>query len=307
MKFWKDLSHVYMLLLYLVIDAAVITLCFYTDRMMGIVAASLCVMFTVLRLTGEAMRDARICALNRRVEKTLSGEEKPVPPSEKRSMLYELGRNVYKLALKLSDREAELRRDREENDMLLRGIAQHLILRAEELPANVHRRELIALAHDMESLTELHGDPVAQENIAPVGAAEIWNGALVMAGETLRLQHIRSSVEASAHAYVTTCPRDLLINGLRGLLETCARHAAVGTSWTCTAKETPVYTEFRISSDQFDWSAQELATVFDSRADAEPALVYLARLAEVYSGEVRAERTEEHTAHLIFRLYRATR
>ncbi len=307
MKFWKDPAHVRMLLLYLLVSGVACALSFLTDQVMGIVVAALCVMFTVLRLTAEAVRDGRVRAMNRKVEKVLSGEEKPLPPDGGGGAMYELGGSVYKLALKLSDREAELRREREETDLMLRGIAAHLVQRAEELPANVHRRELIALAHDMENLAELHGEPVPQEAIEPVSAASIWEDALVMAGETLRLNHVTVNVEASARAYAATCPRAMLISGLRGLLETCARHAAVGSSWVCSAKETAVYTEFRVTSDRFDWDGEALSSVFDSRADAEPALVYLARLAVIYSGEVRTERTEENTAHLVFRLYKSTR
>lgn len=307
MKFWKDPAHVRMLLLYLFVSGVACAFSFYTDPMMGIVVAALCVMFTVLRLTAEVARDSRVRAMNQKVMKTLGGEEKPLPPDGGRGAICELDGNVYKLALRLSDREAELCRERAENDLLLRGIASHLVVRAEELPANVHRRELIALAHDMENLADLHGEPVQPEAIEAVSAATVWNDALVMAGETLRLQHITASVEASARAYVTTCPRAMLISGLRGLLETCARHAAVGSSWVCSAKETAVYTEFRITSDHFDWKGEALSSVFDSRADAEPALVYLARLAMIYSGEVRTEQTEGDTVHLILRLYKATR
>ena len=307
MKFWKNPAHICLLLVYLVIGAAVSILCFYTDLITGVVAATLCLMFTVLRLTGEAVYDARVRSLSRSVRATLTGEKKPVPSEKRRGALYELDSNVYKLALKLSDCEDIVCRERRENELLLRGVARHLIERAEELPANVHRRELIALAHDMENLAELHGDPVPQEKIEPSTAADIWQGAMVLANETLRLQHIQTNVEAGPRVYVTTCPRLMVINGLRGLLETCARHADVGTSWLCSAKETPVYTEFRISSDRFDWGIEEFAALFERRADAEPALVYLSWLAMLYNGEVRTERGEDGMCHLIFRLYQVTR
>ena len=243
----------------------------------------------------------------RKVVKALNGEKKPSPPDGRRGAMYDLDNNVYKLALRLSDSETALCREREENEQLLRGIAAHLVLRAEELPANVHRRELIALAHDMENLAGLYGESGAQEAIEPVSAATVWNDALVMAGETLRMHHITANVEAPARAHVTACPRMMLISGLRGLLETCARHAAVGSAWVCTAKETAVYTEFRITSDHFDWKAEELSSVFDLRADAEPALIYLARLTALFNGEVRAEQTEENTVHLILRWYKSVR
>ena len=307
MKFWKNPAHIRMLLCYLVIGGAVSGLCFYTDLTLGAVAASLCVLFTVLRLTGEAAYDARVRSLSRRVRETLEGKKKPMPSEQRKGALYELDGNVYKLALKLSDCETTLHRERHENELMLRGIAVHLTERAEELPANVHRRELIALAHDLENIADLHGDPVPPERIEPSAAAEIWQDAIVLATETLRMQHIQTNVEAGARAYVTTCPRELVTHGLRGLLETCARHADVGTSWACSAKETSVFTEFRISSDRFDWGSEEFAALFTRRADAEPALVYLLWLAMLYHGEVRTEREESGMRHLIFRLYQPTR
>lgn len=307
MRFWKNPAHIRTLLLYLLASVAIGFVCFTYDREMGLVTVVVCVMFTILRLIGEQVHDARMRALSRKIEMTLSGEGKPTLPEGKRGALYELDGNVYKLALKLADCEAARKHEREDNDALLQGMAQHLIQRAEELPANVHRRELIALAHDMENLAALRGEPVPQESITPVSAADIWQDAMVMAGETLRLQQITVNVTAGPRAYVTTCPRVMVVNGLRGLLETCARHADVGCSWECTATENPVYTEFRISSDRFDWSAAQLPTLFDSRTGAEPALTYLSRLAAVYSGEVRTERTEGCVSHLIFRLYQAAR
>lgn len=296
-----------MKLLYLLASAAVCGVCFYTDLTLGIVAAVICVMFFVFCLVGDARQKARLRGMSRKIEETLRGSEKPALPEGKGGALYELDCNVYKLALKLSDCEADRAKEQRENDMLLRGMAQHLILRADELPANVHRRELIALAHDMEGLAALHGEPVAAENIAPTGASEVWSDAMVLAGETLRLQQITANVECGARTYVTTCPRDRLVDGLRGLLETCARHADVGSSWTCSAKETAVYTEFRISSDRFDWDSEQFASLFDSRTDAEPALVYLSRLSAIYNGEVRTTRTDGQMCHLIFRLYKAAR
>ena len=307
MKFWKNAAHVRMLLFYLLISAVICGLCFYTDWMMGIAAAAACLLFTVLRLSGEAVYDARVRSLNQCVEEALRGEKKPMLSGKRRGALHELDCNVFKLALKLSDSEARRRRERKENELLLRGIAAHLVLRAEELPANVHRRELIALAHDMENLADLEGEPVAREEIEFSKAADIWQDAMVLANETLRLQQICSEVDASPRAHVATCPRVLVAHGLRGLLETCARHAEVGSSWLCSARETPVYTEFRISSAHLDWDAAAFPTLFEPRADAEPALIYLARLAMIYNGEVRAERDAEGVTHLIFRLYRETR
>ena len=307
MKFWKNPAHVRTLLFYVLISAAVCGVCFYTDWVLGAVAASLCVMFTVLRLLGESVYDARVLSLSRRVLETLSEEKKLAPSQKRHGALYELDSNVYKLALKWDDCEKTLSRERRENELLLRGVARHLIERAEELPANVHRRELIALAHDMENLADLHGGVIPQEEIEPFTAADAWKDATVLANETLRLQQIQSHVEAGARVHVMTCPRTMVINGLRGLLETCARHAEVGTDWLCTAKETPVYTEFRISSDRFDWSDTEFAALFERRADAEPALVHLSWLADLYHGEVRTEREESGMRHLIFRLYTLTR
>ena len=307
MKFWKNAAHIRMLLFYLLISAVICGLCFYTDLTMGIVAAAACLLFTVLRLSGEAAYDARVRSLNRCVEEALRGEKKPAPTAKSRGALHELDSNVFKLALKLSDSESRRRRAQKENELLLHGIAAHLILRAEELPANVHRRELIALAHDMENLAALEGEPTALEEIGFSKAADIWQDAIVLADETLRLQQIRSETESAPRAHVTTCPRELVVNGLRGLLETCARHAEVGSSWLCSARETPVFTEFRISSAHLDWDTRAFPTLFDHRADAEPALIYLARLAMIYNGEVRAERDAEGVVHMIFRLYRETR
>ena len=307
MKFRKNPAYIRMLLCYVVIGAAVSALCFYTDFTLGVVAAALCVMFTVFRLVGEAVYDARVRSLSRRVSEALSGVKKLVPSEQRRGALYELDSNVYKLVLKLSDCENTLHRERTENELVLRGIATHLIERAEELPANVHRRELIALAHDMENIADLHGDLVPQDMIEPSAAAEIWQGATILANETLRLQQVQMNVEAGPRVYVTTCPRELVIHGLRGLLETCARHADVGASWLCSAKATPVYTEFRISCDRFDWDDAMFASLFERRADAEPALVYLSWLAMLYQGEVRTERGEEGMYHLIFRLYQLSK
>ena len=159
MKFWKDPAHIRTLLFYLVASAAICAACFYIEMAWGITVAAACVMFTVFRLVNDMVYDARVRALNRRVEAALRGDRKISASNEKRGELYELDRNVYKLALKLADSEEKLEHEQEENEALLRSMAQHLILRADELPANVHRRELIALAHDMENLAELHGEP----------------------------------------------------------------------------------------------------------------------------------------------------
>lgn len=307
MKFWRNPAHIRTLFFYLIAAAAIGTVCFWYDPILGVIIAVVCLMYTILRLVGEMMHDIRMDALSRKIEKTLRDGGKPALPDGKRGSLYELDSNVYKLALRCADSEEARARETAETDALLRGIAQHLIQRAEELPANVHRRELIALAHDMENLAALDETPAAPESIAPVSAADIWQDALVMAGETMRLQQITATVEAAPRAYVTTCPRAMLVNGLRGLLETCARHADIGSAWTCTAKETPVFTEFRICSDHFDWSARECISLFDIHSGVEPALVYLARLAAIYSGEARAERAEGQTCYLIFRLYKTTR
>jgi hypothetical protein len=307
MKFWKNAAHIRMLLFYLLISAVICGLCFYTDLTMGIVAAAACLLFTVLRLAGEAAYDARVRSLNRCVEEILRGEKKPVLSAKSRGALHELDSNVFKLALKLSDSEARRRRAQKESELLLRGMAAHLVVRAEELPANVHKRELIALAHDMEHLADLEGEPIALEEIGFSKAADIWQDAIVLADETLRLQQIRTETEISPRAHVTTCPRDMVTNGLRGLLETCARHAEVGSLWLCSARETPVFTEFRISSAHLDWDAKAFPSLFDHRADAEPALIYLAKLAMIYHGEVRAERDADGMSHLILRLYRETR
>lgn len=302
MKFRKNPAHIRTLLFYLLATAAVGGVCFYYSFELGAIMTVVCLMFTILRLVAEQVHDTRIRALCRKIELTIQDGRKPSLPEGKRGALYELDSAVYKLTLKLSDCREAHRHDREENDALLRSIAAHVIVRADELPANVHRRELIALAHDMENLAALHREDVPVTGDTLISANDIWQDALVMAGETLRLQQITANVTAKANAFVN-CPRTVVAGGLRGLLETCARHADIGSCWECSATENPVFTEFRISGDRFDWSAEQLAFLFDSRTGAEPALVYLSRVAGVYGGEVRAERTEGHMCHLIFRLY----
>ena len=302
MKFWKNPAHIRTLLFYLLATAAVGGVCFYFSFELGAIVTVVCLMFTILHMVAEHVHDTRLHALTRKIELTMQDSRKPRLPEGKRGALYELDNAVYKLALALSDCREAHRHDREENDALLRSIASHVIVRADELPANVHRRELIALAHDMENLAVLHREDIPSEDHTPISAGDLWQDALVMASETLRLQQITANVNARSHAYVT-CPRAVVVSGLRGLLETCARHADVGSCWECTATENPVFTEFRISGDRFDWSTEQLSSLFDSRTGAEPALVYLSRIAGVYGGEVRAERTEGHMCHLIFRLY----
>ena len=297
-----------MKLLYLLASVAVCGVCFYmTDLATGIIAAVICAMCLIFRCVGDAAVSSRLRRMTRRAKQAWRGEDTPSLPEGKRGAMHELDCQVYKLALKLSDCRSDLARCEEEHTVLLRGIAGHLIQRAEELPANVHRRELIALAHDLEELASLPDAPVPAEEIVPTTAEEVWHDAATMAEETLRLQQITVHTEIGARAYVTTCPRAALADGLRGLLETCARHADVGSSWTCSAKETAVYTEFRISSDRFDWNAQEFASLFDGDLTVEPALICLARLAALYSGETRTERTDGQMCHMIFRLYKATR
>lgn len=306
MKFFKDPAHIRTLLLYLLASGAVCGVCFYFEMLLGVIVTAVCFMFCVFRLMGDVSADARLREMSRRVERTMEKGEKPAAPSGGRSAMSELDAAVYRLALRASDLKAENVRREEEHDLLLRGVARHLIQRAEELPANVHRRELIALAHDMENLADLPEDTVMPAEIEPYTAAEVWRDAAVLAEETLRLQQIRMETEVSPRAYVTTCPRDWLIHGMRGLLETCARHADIGSSWTCTAKETAVFTEFRVSGDRFDWSAELLPSLFGDHS-AEPALLYLYRVAEICRGEARAERGEGGVTHLIFRLYKADR
>lgn len=302
MRFWKDPSHVLTLFLYVLITAVIGGVCFAESVELGLIVTVICVMFTILHLVAAGVQDTHIRALRRRLERTMQDGTNPDLPGSRRGELYELDRCAYRLALQLSDCRAARRAEREENDALLLGIAGHVIVRADELPANVHRRELIALAHDMERLAALHraDAPVASDALISAGA--LWQDALVMAGETIRLQQITVQLDAHANAYVS-CPRAIVVGGLCGLLETCARHADVGSCWTCTARETPAFTEFRISGDRFDWSTEQLTSLFDSRSGAEPALVYLSRVASVWGGEVRAERTEGCVCHLIFRLY----
>ena len=307
MKFWKDPAHIRTLLLYLSASAVICGICFYTDASLGIIVAVVCAMFTVFRLMGDLVYDARTRSVNRRAEAALRGESKPAVSDEKRGALYELDGTVYKLAIRLSDCEQTLARERAESERLLRGLATQVILRAEELPANVHRRELIALAHDMELLAALGDAPIPQEEIVPATAADIWSDAMTLAGETLRMQHITVNAEIAPRTYVTTCPRAMVAGGLRGLLESCARHADVGSVWTCSVRATPVFTEFRVSSDRLDWSAEQLSALFAGGADAEPALTYLSRLAALYHGEARAERVDGQMCHLVFRLYQAVR
>ena len=307
MRFWKDPAHVRTLILYLLASAVICGICFYYDLELGIIVAVVCAMFTIFRMMGDLVYHARTRSVNRRAEAALRGEGKPSVSDEKRGALYELDGNIYKLAIRLSDYEQTLARDRAENERLMRGLAAQIILRAEELPANVHRRELIALAHDVELLAALGDEPIPQEEIAPALAADIWSDAMTMAGETLRMQHITVNAEIAPRAYVTTCPRDMVAGGIRGLLESCARHADVGAVWECSVRATPVFTEFRVSSDRLDWSAERLSTLFTGGADAEPALTYLSRLAAMYRGEVRAERVDGQVCHLIFRLYQDVR
>lgn len=307
MSYWKDPAHIRTLLLYLLASAAVCAVCFYTDPEWGVIVAVVCGMFTVLRLVSDVVHDARVRAVNRRVEAALRGEYKPSVSDEKRGALYELDGNVYKLAIRLSDTQKTLAQERAQSDRLLHGLARQLITRAEELPANVHRRELIALAHDMENLASLRGEPIPPEQIEPAPAADVWRDAMTIAEETLRLKQVTVHAEIAPRAYVSTCPRSLVVGGLRGLLESCARHADVGAVLDCTVKQTPVFTEFRITCDRLDWSAEQVAEIFRGTDAAEPALVYLSRLASLYRGEVRAERQEGQTCHMIFRLYQADR
>lgn len=307
MSFWKDPAHIRTLILYLLVSALLSGICFYNDLELGIIVAVVCAMFTIFRMMGDLVYHARTRLINRRAEAALRGEGKPSLSDEKRGALYELDGNIYKLAIRLSDCEQTLARERAEDERLMRGIAAQIILRAEELPANVHRRELIALAHDVELLSSLGDEPISQEEIAPVSAADVWADAMTLAGETLRMQHITVNAEIAPRAYVTTCPRDMVVGGVRGLLESCARHADVGAVWECHVRATQVFTEFRISSDRLDWSAEQLSTLFAGGADAEPALTYLSRLAAMYHGEVRAERVDGAMCHLIFRLYQSVR
>lgn len=306
MKFWKDPAHIRTLLLYLLASAAVSAICFYTDPEWGVIVAVVCVMFTVFRLVGDMVHDARVRSVDRRVEAALRGERKPQVSDEKRGALYELDGDVYKLAIRLSDTEDTLARERAEGERLLRGLAAQLITRAEELPANVHCRSLIALAHDMENLAALQGEPIPPEQIEPASAADVWQEAMAVAQETVRLKQITVSADIAPRAYVMTCPRSLAVNGLRGLIESCARHADVGATLNCAVKETPVFTEFRISSDRMDWSAEQLGELFRDEATAEPSLIYLSRLAAICHGEARAERTDGQT-HVFFRLYKSVR
>ena len=307
MSFWKDPAHIRTLILYLLVSALLSGICFYNDLELGIIVAVVCAMFTIFRMMGDLVYHARTRLINRRAEAALRGEGKPSLSDEKRGALYELDGNIYKLAIRLSDCEQTLARERAEDERLMRGIAAQIILRAEELPVNVHRRELIALAHDVELLSSLGDEPISQEEIAPVSAADVWADAMTLAGETLRMQHITVNAEIAPRAYVTTCPRDMVVGGVRGLLESCARHADVGAVWECHVRATQVFTEFRISSDRLDWSAEQLSTLFTGGADAEPALTSLSRLAAMYHGEVRAERVDGAMCHLIFRLYQSVR
>ena len=305
MKFFKDPAHLRALFLYLLASAAICAVCFYNTPEWAIVAVIICATFTILRLLGDVVHDARVRAVNRRLEAALRGERKLTVSAEGRGALYELDGNVYKLALRLADTEKALANEREEHDLLLRGLAHQLILRAEELPPNVHRRELVALAHDMENLAALGEEPIPQEEIVPTATADVWHDAMTMAEETIRLKQIAVNVDIAPRTYVFTCPRSLTAGGLRGLLESCARHADVGSTLTCTVKQTPAFVEFRVSSDRMDWSHERLTAILRGEDTSEPALVYLFRLAAMYHGEARAEREDGQICHLIFRLYQS--
>lgn len=306
MKFWKDPAHIRTLIFYLLAGAAVSGICFYSEPEWGVIVAVICVMFTVFRLVGDMVYESRIRAVCRRAAAALLGKQKPTVSDEKRGALYELDGSIYKLAVRLLDLERELDRERTEGKRLLRTVSRELILRAEELPANVHRRELVALAHDVENLSASE-TTVPPEQIAPASAGAIWDEAMILAAETLRMKRVAVNAEIAPRAHVTTCPRALVTGGLRGLLESCARHADEGAVWTCRVRETAVFTEFCISSDRFDWSDAQLPTLFSGDADTEPALIYLSRLASAYNGEVRAERADGQMCHVVFRLYQAVR
>ena len=306
MKFLKDPAHICTLILYLLASAAICAVCFYTAPEWALIAAVICAMFTVLRLVSDAVHDARVRAVNRRLEAALRGEGKPTVSKEGRGALYELDRSAYKLTLHLYDTEQALLHKCAQHDLLLQGLAHQLILRAEELPANVHRRELIALAHDMENLAALQETPIPQEQIVPTAAADVWRDAMTMAEETLRLMQITVNAEIAPRTFVLTCPRTRVAGALRGLLESCARHTDVGATLDCTVKQTPAFLEFCISSDHMDWNSEQLTAILRGQDATEPALVYLSRLAATYRGEARAER-EGQTCRLIFRLYQSAR
>ena len=307
MKFWKDPAHIRTLIFYLLAGAAVSGICFYSEPEWGIIVAVICAMFTVFRLVGDMVYESRIRAVCRRAAAALQSKQKPALSDEKRGALYELDGSIYKLAVRLFDVERELDREHTESKRLLRTMSRELILRAEELPANVHRRELVALANDMENLAALEECAVPQEEIKPASAGAVWDEAMILASETLRMKRVVVNAEIAPRAHVTTCPRPLVTGGLRGLLESCARHTDEGAVWSCRVRETAVFTEFCISSDRFDWSGEQLASLFSGDADTEPALIYLSRLASVYNGEARAERVDGQMCHVVFRLYQAVR
>ena len=307
MKFWKDPAHIRTLIFYLLAGAAVSGVCFYSDPEWGVIVAVVCAMFTVFRLVGDMVYESRTRAVCRRAAAALRGEQKPALSDEKRGALYELDGSIYKLALRLFDVDRALTQERAESKHLLRTMSRELIVRAEELPANVHRSELVALAHDIENLAVLEEKDVSPELIKPASAGAVWDEAMVMAAETLRMKQVVVNAEIAPRAHVTTCPRALVANGLRGLLESCARHSEEGSIWSCRVRETAVFTEFCISSDRFDWSGEQLSSLFSGDADAEPALIYLSRLAAVYNGEARAEWGEGQMCHVVFRLYKALR
>ncbi len=309
MKFWKDPAHIRTLLLYLAAGGAVSGLCWYMDAEWGLVVAVVCVMFTVFRLVGDMVHHGRVRAVCRRAERALRGDGKPEMWDERRGALALLDGEVYKLALALYDEKAAHARDEAASRALLRSLSAHLIARAEELPANVHRREVVALAHDMERLAALEEAPISPEEIAPTAASQVWGDALVLAGETLRARQVTATLEASPRAYVTTCPKSLVVGGLCGLLEATARRSRPGGAWVCSARETPVFVEFAITSPDLEMTAQECAAFFGgvgAVTGAEPALVYLSRLAELYGGEVRAQ-SEDDACRVMLRLYKSTR
>jgi hypothetical protein len=76
MKFFKDPAHLRALFLYLLASAAICAVCFYNTPEWAIVAVIICATFTILRLLGDVVHDARVRAVNRRLEAALRGERK---------------------------------------------------------------------------------------------------------------------------------------------------------------------------------------------------------------------------------------
>lgn len=290
MGFWKVGAHWRTLVLYLITDAVICGLCFYTDIYMGALAAVLCLLFGVWRLIADVSHHRAMRALERDVRFYLAGNGQAELPRGRRDEIYELRRQFYKMALALKNGDEGDRRREELCRAVLSDMAGHIRERAGQ-----DKQETEALARDMERLARLwpsakeesEGHKGAEEDF--FSAKQAFADAFARAKDYLAVKQVRVRLPETSKIYVNG-DGEAVSGVLAGVMEACARLVPAGSELICLAMENPSFTEFSVACEALPWQDRDLPAVIDPAGGAEPGFLALSILAERTNGAVQVGR-----------------